>query len=58
MFVISFGEKLKNCDEYLRNMDPTFNYDKLKLYKEQNVVNAFFQLKLDMTFNHTYMESL
>ena len=32
MFVISFGGKLKNGDfnQYLRNMDPTFNFIKLK----------------------------
>ena len=30
MFVISFGGKLKNGDfnQYLRNMDPTFNFVK------------------------------
>ena len=33
MFDISFGGKLKNCDfnGYHRNMDPTFNFIKLKL---------------------------
>ena len=32
MFVISFGGKLKNGDfnQYLRNMDPTFNFVKFE----------------------------